>query len=777
MTDQLRSDIIKNNPIKDNLDDFRTLFASTCQERGLECSPDALASLDRDDLQNVTIDLILALQRLRISRLLLSAAGSKTVLSDLFELGSAAASADFDFDRVRPLLKSALASKLDDADIWDQVYHAVTEAKSTPPPQPIASSLQQTPWQRNTSSFANSSEYRRDVDMVLKEELGPLYVGVPGFCEKFLGNVPDLASASEAVFKKCIMGDSPLFRSGWTKWPSDANQDGVLSWFADLTETLARFAEPRTIPRRRRPLAQPNKPIQGSTGERKLDVGFVDDPEAGKESKCHWSHILIPGELKSNPTADIALKAWLDLGRYTREVLTAQDTRRFVLGFTLCGSLIRLWRFDRIGGVASEQFDVNTDGLQFVKIILAFLWMNEEDLGFDPTVIVSSGKKFVDIERNGHLERLIIDKTLLRVSCIAGRATTCWKAHREGSSEILVIKDSWQYKERKEEGDLLQLATMRGVSHIARYYHHEVVKIRGIDDDVRHNVRKGLDVTKAANYRPGRSGFASLSDVTEVKRRGHSDGTGLKRSSSQTFPPSKRARSESPIKASVDVLPDRIHRRGVISDYGKPIYTASTPVVLLNALADCIEGHKSLRKMAGLLHRDISMNNLMIDEDSTNPSRRSFLIDLDLATEESRAEASGSRGKTGTRAFMAIGALLGEQHLFMHDLESFFWVLFWVCIHYDGPHKEKRVARFDKWNFVDTEELAGTKLGIIAEEDMFCKTTSDWFTEHYKGMAPCINKLRKVVFPAGGRWKVETEGLYESMRKILLEARNEVSAK
>jgi hypothetical protein len=36
---------------------------------------------------------------------------------------------------------------------------------------------------------------------------------------------------------------------------------------------------------------------------------------------------------------------------------------------------------------------------------------------------------------------------------------------------------------------------------------------------------------------------------------------------------------------------------------------------------------------------------------------------------------SGAKGKTGTRAFMAIGALLGEQHSFMHDPE----LLFWVC--------------------------------------------------------------------------------------------------
>jgi len=68
----------------------------------------------------------------------------------------------------------------------------------------------------------------------------------------------------------------------------------------------------------------------------------VDDLNAGEDSKCHWSQILVPGELKRNPLADTASKAWLDLGRYAREVLAAQDTRRYVLRFTLCGPLMRL---------------------------------------------------------------------------------------------------------------------------------------------------------------------------------------------------------------------------------------------------------------------------------------------------------------------------------------------------------------------------------------------------------------------------------------------------
>lgn len=159
------------------------------------------------------------------------------------------------------------------------------------------------------------------------------------------------------------------------------------------------------------------------------------------------------------------------------------------------------------------------------------------------------------------------------------------------------------------------------------------------------------------------------------------------RSSSQidaSLPPSKRSCSASPTKAGNSVLPNRVHRRVILRDYGKPIYKASSRAALLAALEGCIEGHESLRK-AGFLHRDISINNFMINEDKGNPSWPSFLIDLDLAIREEREVASGARRKTGTKAFMAIGALLEKPHSFMHDLESFFYVLFWICIHYNGP--------------------------------------------------------------------------------------------
>ncbi|KPM39101.1 hypothetical protein AK830_g7452 [Neonectria ditissima] len=762
MADQ-QAKIIEDHPIGKGLDAFRESFRSVFDSAIIFL--DTLDELDQQEVRPYFLLLLSVIHALPATRRLYSIRGT-SLFTEVPKLSTAVGYSNFDLNHLTPLLKAVLADKPNDSDIWGEVARAVIEV--TPPLQLIESSFQQTPWQHNTSSFANSSEYRRDIDRVLKQELGSLYVGLRQLPEVFFGRVPGLDAASKVAFTKCTQGNDPLFCGGWAGWPEDANQDSVLEWFSDISQKLAIVAE-ETLPpptHGRRPLAQPNKPILDSTAERKLDIGFVDDPNALKDTRLHWSHILIPGELKSNPLADTKSKAWLDLGRYAREVLAAQDTRRFVLGFTLCGSLMRIWEFDRLGGIASDKFDINEDGLRFVLTVLGFLWMDREALGFDPTITTEGSQQFISITRNGQAERLVIDKRIKRAPCIAGRATTCWSVHREGDPHTsFVVKDSWQYTEREEEGELLKTATERGVVNVARYYHHETVHVRGEVDDVLSNVRGNLNIREAVNYRADRLVQPGSSSEVDVLRKGQSSvAVGKKRSLSQTdapISPNKRSRLASPTKASGPALPNRVHRRVIVGDCGTPIYKAESPSALLSALSDCIEGHDSLRQKAGLLHRDISANNLMIRGET------GFLIDLDLAVAEQRAEASGAHGKTGTRAFMAIGALLGEQHSFMHDLESFFWVLFWICIHYNGPKEYRVVPRFDKWNYADTEDLAGLKMVVVSGEDIYRKTAMEFFTDYYKTLIPAVDRLRRVVFPQGVRWKREVNYLHASMRANL----------
>jgi hypothetical protein len=222
--------------------------------------------------------------------------------------------------------------------------------------------------------------------------------------------------------------------------------------------------------------------------------------------------------------------------------------------------------------------------------------MNEEELGFDPTIMTANDQWFIEIERNGLTKRPIIDDIMKRTRCIAGRATICWKAHREEDPRTPpVIKDSWQYSEREDEDETVSPST----------------------------------------------------SAINASQKCRSSTAGVKRSSSHTgapLPPGKRSCSASPTKAGSNALPNQVHWRVILRDYGKPIYKASSRAALLDALEGCIEGHESLRK-AGLLHRDISINNFMINEDDDNPSWPSFLIDLDLAIKEQREAASGARGR------------------------------------------------------------------------------------------------------------------------------------
>ncbi|EGE06667.1 FunK1 protein kinase [Trichophyton equinum CBS 127.97] len=154
----------------------------------------------------------------------------------------------------------------------------------------------------------------------------------------------------------------------------------------------------------------------------------------------------------------------------------------------------------------------------------------------------------------------------------------------------LVVKDLWQYPERDEEGELLYRAMEKGVINIARYYHHETIQVRGRGNDICDGVRRRLDIITASNYK-------QASPRPPLSKGESSQATSRKRSS-------------------------------------------TSRVALLAALEGCIDGYESLYQ-ASILQRDISPNNLMINEDKESASWKAFIIDLDLAINKDREDASG----------------------------------------------------------------------------------------------------------------------------------------
>ena len=60
------------------------------------------------------------------------------------------------------------------------------------------------------------SEHRKYIDDVLKEELGPLYIGITGLYKAFFRGVKGLKKASAVVFKKYKERDNLLYiKGGW----------------------------------------------------------------------------------------------------------------------------------------------------------------------------------------------------------------------------------------------------------------------------------------------------------------------------------------------------------------------------------------------------------------------------------------------------------------------------------------------------------------------------------------------------------------------------------
>ena len=770
-----------------------------------------------DSARKAISKLLSALQGHEVALNLQSKTGSGDIASDLNTLFRHVRNGSFNYQQYRALARLVI-NKASDLDIWNAVFDLITTVSRITPPTSrpsFTSSFQQTPWSFNTGGFEDTSEYREQVDDALKQELLPSRrIDVSDFTDAVFGHVPRLDELTTAVSNLCQEGDAPQYKegSGWASWPRSAEEKLVLKWLQDIMKRFTAWINERgmhVVPYRR--IYQgPSIYLDGSPVKRKMDVGItarhrpsqgyedgVDEMPDTRISK--WADILVTGELESNPVEKERTSTWLDLATYVREVFRTQD-RRFVLGFTLCGSKMRLWQFDRSGSSGSCSFDINEDGDKFIRVMLGYCLMNDSQLGLDPTIRQADGKRYMEITRNDKIERLILTEDIKKQAVIVGRATTCWRAYRDGdeSEEPLVVKDSWQYEERPEEGELIKEATDKGVRNIARYYHHETVQVGGKNDDTIENVRRGLMKTydrtsfrqKSFN-KPEAPASESLGKG--VAERSQSQGLSRKRSSNsaQIAPRSDIKRFYSSFELRKSQLPShkRVRRRTVTRDPGKPIYKASSPVAIINGFIGAIygkcvgisietilltcPGHESLLN-AGILHRDISIGNIMLTENEDD----GFLIDLDLANKTSDDQASGAPSMTGTKIFMAIGALIGEQHNFMHDLESFFWVLFWICIHYDGRNEKGEVKRrivpmYEKWNYAGTEELAGAKAGQISKG--YFDIVDGYFTEHCKPLIPCLKELHKVVFVEGSRWFGEHRELYSDMKRVLEKARDKLN--
>jgi hypothetical protein len=432
------------------------------------------------------LDIIEALEHDALARVLKAAHGRRLLYLDLKAVQLQIDADDFDLSRCGDLLKAIFDVKSDDPayayqvwgsaikHVWSTLQLEEETLSDTPPPgeaRLACTGVQETPYSANSASIEHASGIQvPEIRLVLQDELeGKLVLDHPDFERVYFGGISGLGDMVERASIACQDGDEPLYTTQHRWRGLDAyDQATVMAWFRHMFKSIQSLvAAHSSPPHRYRVIHLPDTPVRGSLSEQKLDIAIaIDGPEPSSSSASSssadaasgtsttWPQVLLYGEQKKRKRK---LEPLLQVAGYTQEIFGAQPGRRFVLGFSLREAMMRLFMFDRSGGVASYEFDVHQNSRRAMQAFVAFQTMGDQQLGLDPTIRAGDdGHKRIQIVRDGGVaEVVVLDEVLATTKAIASRGTTVWKGHLLGDAQRnpVVVKDTWQLAERPDEGE------------------------------------------------------------------------------------------------------------------------------------------------------------------------------------------------------------------------------------------------------------------------------------------------------------------------------------
>ncbi|KAF8648219.1 hypothetical protein AX16_006357 [Volvariella volvacea WC 439] len=313
-------------------------------------------------------------------------------------------------------------------------------------------------------------------------------------------------------------------------------------------------------------------------------------------------------------------------GIFAQYCFSKQHNRRFVYSYSISETYITLYQFDRHGCVYSRCINYHQFPEIFIRWLIAATSPDEVVLGFNPTIKWRGDRRFMQT----------LDVEFQAIEFEISPMEMSW-----GASPNLVGPGTtyWRVQELsypyiiKEEWRLLS----------------------GPREEEFLVAAKGLSgVVQMISYETG--------EKISALRWGISD----------------------------PHLKDRQFIRIVVTEHsGRSIEHFQSKVELLHAIRDAISGHRNLWRV-GIVHRGINPTTIVYGVEGSQPGNRGVLATLDKATwiktPKSQTDFDGDH-----TAFTSLNALrIGNYHHdYLDDLQSFFYVLAWICIAYDGPGKRK----------------------------------------------------------------------------------------
>ncbi|KAL5498153.1 hypothetical protein ACEPAH_2283 [Sanghuangporus vaninii] len=313
--------------------------------------------------------------------------------------------------------------------------------------------------------------------------------------------------------------------------------------------------------------------------------------------------------------------------------------RRFVMDIGFCKDVFELTCYNPSGITHSEASCIS-DAMNLARLILGLLFVSADDLGYDTSVLFNDEHSTI-VNQKKYYREFVDDAGRL----FGSLATSCVFVKRSG--ELYVVKDAWLYK---EENDIVPfeaqiLSQINGAENVPRLVDHERLKTRDGTED-------STDLFWNTDGFPG-----SLT---------------------------------------------RIHHRYVMKPAGVRLNWFISLEEIVSAIRDVVKVIKDLLEHR-ILHGNINFYNVLLTPDTGSPTslRKGLVINFANAIKMDhypygyRAEMS--------RWFCPQDVVYAHwecdwffKRTYYQDLESTFYLLYFVCIALDGPDKPLDLEIFSK---------------------------------------------------------------------------------
>ncbi|KAG7444798.1 uncharacterized protein BT62DRAFT_933850 [Guyanagaster necrorhizus] len=510
-----------------------------------------------------------------------------------------------------------------------------------------------------------------------------------------------------------------------------------------LTRYLSDKKDPMGKPSRQKPYMLPGDP-EG--------VGVV----AGQKRKSDKQDAAARSRMQEEAESERLREIWkgkddknkedprLQCARYAMEVLSSAGFRTHSIGALIGGTHLQMLYYDRSSIIVSQEIDMDNDPDSFIAMLIGLHGLTLEKHGIhsiiedpflsdygeytkehqDDTATLFEGRKLTLKKSDGTPVVLTLGKIIFRQPGIIGRDTCVVEATAEGYEEWkgmeTIVKISWQAKSRPSEKDFMN-DVKTAVDKMSKdgASHHWVA-------DHLPNILLSQD-------------FEMAEDSPQARLKEYFDAVSYADGGSFNYE-------------------ERVCRV-MVQERLYSITSLREPRQYAQGIFDILQVHKWVYDHAKIIHRDISMTNLMWRK--RNGVICGVLNDFDLSSYRDRESASALR-RTGTGPYYACDLLKEDPpvHIYRHDVESIFNVLVLLCCRYEiqatpAPEGKDQLVHvpalpFESWYDMSYLQLHDKKFKffIMAQDPDKLLPASISFSDFKPWLMFCYSLISEGLFAA-----------------------------